>query len=204
MSLTDVHKTVITNIKAMLYDSSLLSYKVSVPSQELALEVVADDVVPTSTQIRFSDVTPFTPGYIVEVGDYVILRLDEFLIDVISRLESFGYTVTDGDSWMIGFAVQKVESSIKNKCNITLIPDGLHYTAVDKVCGEFLFTKKQSGQLVGFDMSTAVKQVQAGDTNITFAIGQGSMTPEQRLDSLIAYLTTRGDGDFVCYRKIKW
>lgn len=204
MSLTDVHKTVITNIKAMLYDSSLLSYKVSVPTQELTLEVVADDVVPTSTQIRFSDVTPFTPGYIVEVGDYVILRLDEFLIDVISRLESFGYTVTDGDSWMIGFAVQKVESSIKNKCNITLIPDGLHYTVVDKVCGEFLFTKKQSGQLVGFDMSAAVKQVQAGDTNITFAIGQGSMTPEQRLDSLIAYLTTRGDGDFVCYRKIKW
>ena len=41
-------------------------------------------------------------------------------------------------------------------------------------------------------MSAAVKQVQTGDTNITFAIGQGSMTPEQRLDSLIAYLRTRG------------
>ena len=112
MSLTDVQKTVITNIKAMLYDSSLL-YKVSVPTQELTLEVVADDVVPTSTQIRFSDVTPFTPGYIVEVGDYVILRLDEFLIDVISRLESLGYTVQDADSWMICFTAQKVENHIK-------------------------------------------------------------------------------------------
>ncbi len=204
MSLTDVQKTVITNIKAMLYDSSLLSYKVSVPTQELTLEVVADDVVPTSTQIRFSDVTPFTPGYIVEVGDYVILRLDEFLIDVISRLESLGYTVQDADSWMICFTAQKVENHIKSSCNTTLIPDDLYQAVVDEVCGEFLFSKKQSGQLTGFDVSAAVKQVQTGDTNITFAIGQGSMTPEQRLDSLIAYLRTRGEGDFVCYRKIKW
>jgi hypothetical protein len=204
MSLTDIHKTVITNIKAMLYNSSLLSYKVSVPTQELTLEVVADDVIPTSTQIRFSDVTPFTPGYIVEVGDYVILRLDAFLIDVISRLESFGYTVTDADSWMIGFAVQKVESSIKNECNVTLIPDGIYYTAVDMACGETLFTKKQSGKLEGFNLDAALKSVQAGDTTVTFAVGSGSMTPEQRLDSLLSYLMSNGRGEFACYRKIKW
>lgn len=204
MSLTDIHKTVITNIKAMLYNSSLLSYQLSVPTQELSLEVVADDVIPTSTQIRFGDVTPFTPGYIVEVGDYVILRLDAFLIDVISRLESFGYTVTDADSWMIGFAVQKIESSIKNECNVTLIPDDLNQTAVDMVCGEFLFTLKNTGKLEGFNLDAALKSVQAGDTTVTFAIGQGSMTPEQRLNALLSYLMTNGRGEFACYRKVKW
>lgn len=204
MTLTDIHKTVIINIKLMLYNSSLISFKLSVPTQELSLEVVADDVTPTSTQIRVSDVIPFTPGYIVEVGDHVILRLDEFLIDVISRLESFGYTVTDGDSWMIGFAVQKVESSIKNECNVTLIPDGLYKVAVDMVCGEFLFTKKSTGKLEGFNLDSALKSVQAGDTNVTFAVGQGSKTPEQRLDTLLSYLVGNGRGELACYRKIKW
>lgn len=129
---------------------------------------------------------------------------ESFFTAVLQRLESLGYTVQDADSWMICFTAQKVENHIKSSCNTTLIPDGLYQVAVDEVCGEFLFSKKQSGQLTGFDVSAAVKQVQTGDTNITFAIGQGSMTPEQRLDSLIAYLMTRGEGDFVCYRKIKW
>ncbi len=105
---------------------------------------------------------------------------------------------------MISFAIQKVENIIKNECNITLIPDGLNKTAVDMVCGEFLFTLKSTGKLEGFNLEVMVKQVQAGDTNVTFAIGQGSMTPEQRLDSLLSYLMTYGRGEFTCYRKIKW
>lgn len=132
--------------------------------------------------------------------------LDEQFIElVLKRLESLGYTIQDGDGWMIGFSVQKVENHIKNSCNTTSIPDGLKYTAVDMVCGEFLFALKQTGKLNEiFDLDAAVKQVQAGDTNVTFAMGDGSNTPEQRLNNLLAYLMTKGEGDFVCYRKIKW
>lgn len=132
--------------------------------------------------------------------------LDEQFIElVLKRLESLGYTIQDGDGWMIGFSVQKVENHIKNSCNTTSVPDGLKYTAVDMVCGEFLFALKQTGKLnETFDLDAAVKQVQAGDTNVTFAIGDGSNTPEQRLNNLLAYLMTKGEGDFVCYRKIKW
>lgn len=128
----------------------------------------------------------------------------EFIDKVYKRLGSFSYTITESDDWTISFAIQKVENNIKNSCNVTSIPDGLFQTAVDMVCGEFLFTKKQSGKLEGFNLEASLKSVQAGDTTVTFAFGSGSMTPEQRLDALLSYLMTNGRGEFACYRKIKW
>lgn len=132
--------------------------------------------------------------------------LDEQFIELLlKRLQSLGYTVQDGDGWMIGFSTQKIENHIKNSCNTSSIPDGLKITAVDMVCGEVLFALKQTGKLnETFNLEVAVKQVQAGDTNVTFAIGDGSQTPEQRLNALLSYLMTKGEGDFVCYRKIRW
>lgn len=127
-----------------------------------------------------------------------------FLLDVLNRLETLGYTLKETDNWMISFAVQKVEQTIKNECNVTLIPDGLYKVAVDMICGEFLFTLKNSGKLEGFNLEAALKTVQAGDTTVTYATGQGSLTPEQRLDALLSYLMTYGRGEFACYRKIKW
>lgn len=126
------------------------------------------------------------------------------LLDVLNRLESLGYTLKESDNWMISFTIQKVENTIKNECNVTLIPDGLHQVAVDMVCGEFLYSLKSTGQLEGFDLDTAIKSVQAGDTKVDFAVGQGSKTSEQRLDALLSYLITYGRGEFACYRKIKW
>ena len=129
---------------------------------------------------------------------------EQFYTDVLLRLGSLGYVIKESDDWMISFGIQKVESNIKNECNVTLIPDGLYKTAVDMICGEFLFTKKQSGKLEGFNLDAALKSVQAGDTTVTFAVGSGSMTPEQRLDSLLSHLMSNGRGEFACYRKIKW
>ena len=104
---------------------------------------------------------------------------------------------------MIGFAAQKVENTVKNSCNTASIPDGLQFVAVDITCGEFLHSKKQIGSLDGFDLETAVKQVQAGDTNVTFAVEKGASV-EQRLDALFSYLIGSGKGGFVCYRRLKW
>lgn len=123
---------------------------------------------------------------------------------VTERLASFGYEVTAGDSWGLEFIIQKVENSIKADCNIDSIPDGLHEIAVDMVVGEFLLNKKSKGQLEGFDLDTAVKQIKEGDTSVTFAIGEGDSTPEKRLDDLILYLMTYGKGKFASYRCIKW
>lgn len=129
-----------------------------------------------------------------------------FVYDVGKLLESFGYTLQDGDDWLLGFCIQKVENSIKNECNVSSVPDGLKKVTSQMVVGEFLFSKKGIGQLQGLniDIDAAVKQIQEGDTSVTFAFGDGSMTPEKRLDLLIAFLMQNGKSQFVHYRRLRW
>lgn len=132
-------------------------------------------------------------------------KLDKKFIELIlKRLESFSYVVKESDAFMVGFSIVKVENKIKNACNTTLLPDGLKITAVDMICGEFLYSLKQTGKLnETFDFEMAVKQIQTGDTNVTFAV-ESSQTPEQKLNAFISYLITKGEGELVCYRKVKW
>lgn len=129
-----------------------------------------------------------------------------FIEKVVQRLSSFGYKVVESDSWCLTFCIDKVFNKVKNSCNITDIPEGLTEVIVDKICGEFLFSKKQTNQLTmdNIDLDMAVKSIQEGDTNVTFAINEGSSTDEAKLNSLINYLLNLSEGDLVCYRKLKW
>lgn len=149
------------------------------------------------------DVKQTVLNNIIQILSGSSLSEQEFLLTVLERLESFGYTIKETDSWMIGFSVQKIENTIKNECNTSTVPDGLLNIAADMICGEFLFGKSQTGQLDDFDFETALKTVQTGDTTVTYAV-ESSMTPEQRLNSLISHLLNYGRGEFACYRKIKW
>ena len=54
-----------------------------------------------------------------ETKQSIITALDtsldgHFIEDVLKRLDSFGYEIKESDAWMIGFAMQKVENTIKN------------------------------------------------------------------------------------------
>lgn len=122
------------------------------------------------------------------------------------RLQSFGYTLKDGDEVILNFSIQKVENTIKNDCNVSSIPDGLVNIAVDMAIGEFLTAKKtfSPNDIAGLDLDFAVKQIQTGDTNTVFATGESSLTPEQRLNAFVSYLLTYGRDEFSCYRKIRW
>ena len=122
------------------------------------------------------------------------------------RLKSFGYELQDGDELSLVFAVQKVENTVKNDCNTPSIPDGLVNIAVDMAVGEFLTAKKTFApdSIAGLDLEMVVKQIQTGDTNTVFATGEGSLTPEQRLNAFLNYLLTYGRDEFSCYRKIRW
>lgn len=128
----------------------------------------------------------------------------KFIFDVSKLLESLGYVLKPEDDWLLGFTIQKVENSIKNDCNVSVVPDGLYYSAVNMTVGNFLFSLKSSGKLLEFNFEAAIKQIQEGDTSITFAIGDGSTTPEKRFDSLISYLMNFGKGEFASHRCIKW
>lgn len=127
---------------------------------------------------------------------------ESFYEAVLKRLVSFGYTLKEDDSWLICFAMQKVENHIKNSCNTTDVSDGLFNVAVDMVCGEFLFTKKQTGQLeiADLDFDGAFTSIKEGDTQVNF----GGSSDEEKFDQMVNYLLHHGEGDFVCYRKIRW
>ena len=128
---------------------------------------------------------------------------EPFYEAVLKRLVSFGYDLEEDDGWVLCFCMQKVENHIKNFCNIDSIPDGLFNAAVDRVCGEFLFTKKQTGQLnIGeLDLDGAVTSIKEGDTQINFDAGSSD---ESRYNQLVNYLMNQGEGDLICFRKIRW
>lgn len=120
------------------------------------------------------------------------------------RLKSFGYEFQEQDEAILDFCIQKVENTIKNDCNLSGVPDGLKGIATDMAVGEFLMSKKTFSpeSIAGLDLDFAVKQIQTGDTNTVFS--DGSLTPEQRLNSFINHLLTCGRDEFSCYRRIRW
>lgn len=109
------------------------------------------------------------------------------------------------DDPLLDIVLNNVQWRIKNLSNLSEIPEGLESLAVSMAVGEYLNMKKCSGQLEGFDLdAAAVKSIQEGDTNITFALGEGSSTPEQRLNSLIDYLINGRIGEIYRYRRLVW
>ena len=129
------------------------------------------------------------------------------MLDMVKeRLQSFGYEIQDGDEIILNFSIQKVENTIKNDCNVSEIPDGLMNIAIDMAVGEFLTVKKtfSPNDIAGLDLDYAVKQLQEGDKNTVFAIGEGSLTAEQRLNNFLNHLLTYGRDEFSCYRRIRW
>lgn len=105
---------------------------------------------------------------------------------------------------LLDILLQNVQQRILNKTNQSVIPEGLESVAVYMAVGEYLNMKKTVGQLTGFDLDAAIKQIQEGDTNTVFAIGEGSLTPEQRLNGLIDYLINGRSDELYRYRKLVW
>ena len=126
-----------------------------------------------------------------------------FVQSVLNRLTSFGYPPKEADLWELSFVMLGVENRIRNSYNTTSIPEGLYNVAVDMICGQFLMIRKNTGrlELTDLDLSAAITSISEGDVSISF---DADATDEQKLNRLINYLMTKGEGDFVCYRKLKW
>lgn len=123
--------------------------------------------------------------------------------DIVAILTALGVTGADSDP-LLDLLLSHVQQRILNKTNQSEIPEGLESVAVYMVVGEYLNMKKATGELEGFDLEAAEKSIQEGDTNITFAIGEGSLTPEQRLTNLINYLISGRSDELYRYRKLVW
>lgn len=123
--------------------------------------------------------------------------------EVVAMLTALGVTGAVDDP-LLDMVISNVQWRIKNLTNQKEVPEGLESMAVSMAVGEYLNMKKATGSLEGFDLEAAVKQIQEGDTNISFAIGEGSLTPEQRLDSLINFLINGRMDEIYHYRRLVW
>ena len=124
--------------------------------------------------------------------------------NVIARLKQLGYIVIDSDYDQIDFELQKTLNYVMNYCNITEIPEILDHRIVDRVCADFLFYKKNSGSLEGFNYDAVIKSIKEGDTQIQYAVGQGEDTPENRFDTFVKSLERGFDKWITPHRRLRW
>lgn len=124
--------------------------------------------------------------------------------DVVTLLAALGVAGA-AENPLLDLVINQVQWRIKNLTNLQEVPEGLAGLAVQMAAGEFLSMMKGSGQLEGFELEeAAIKQIQEGDTNTVFSVGDGSYTPEQRLNSLIDFLINGRIGEIYRYRKMVW
>ncbi len=124
--------------------------------------------------------------------------------DIVSRLKQLGYTATKEDDEQIDFELNKTINYVKNYCNITDIPEILDLRIVDRVCAYFLYNKKNSGTLEGFNYDAVIKEIKEGDTMVRYAVGQGEDTPENRFDGFVKQLERGFDKWITPHRRLRW
>lgn len=124
--------------------------------------------------------------------------------DIVNRLNHLGYTVTENDYDHIDFELRKTLDYVMNYCNITAIPEILDLRIIDRVCGYFLYYKKNSGSLEGFNYDAVIKSIKEGDTTLTYAVGQGEDTPENRFDTFVKSLERGFDKWITPHRRLRW
>jgi hypothetical protein len=123
---------------------------------------------------------------------------------VISRLKMLGYTATMDDYDHIDYELTKTINYVMNYCNIKTIPEILDPRIIDRVCADFLYYKKNSGSLEGFNYDSVIKEIKEGDTTIKYAVGQGEDTPENRFDSFVKQLERGFDKWITPHRRLRW
>lgn len=123
---------------------------------------------------------------------------------VVKRLQQLGYEYVASDNEQIEFELTKTLNYVKNYCNITDIPEILDYRIIDRVCADFLYFKKNSGSLKGFNYDAVIKSIKEGDTTLTYAVGQGEDTPENRFDAFVKQLERGFDKWITPHRRLRW
>ena len=124
--------------------------------------------------------------------------------NIIDRLAQLGYKATQADGEAIDFELKEVTNYTLNYCNITEVPEIVEPRLIDRVCSYFLYYKKNSGSLEGFNYDAVIKELKEGDTTIKYAVGQGEDTPENRFDAFVKKLELSYDKWITPHRRLRW
>ena len=119
--------------------------------------------------------------------------------DAAALLRSMGIEEAAADP-LLEYIAASVAERMRNETNRADLPDGLRHAAAELAAGEYLALKKNAGQL----LVPEVKPFQLVDFLCLVAVGEGSMTPEQRLDLLIDRLRRDRSREFLRYRRLVW
>jgi len=123
---------------------------------------------------------------------------------IVDRLAHLGYTATEADYPAIDFELEEATNYTLNYCNITKVPEIVEPRLIDRVCSYFLYYKKNSGSLEGFNYDAVIKSIKEGDTTLTYAVGQGEDTPENRFDAFVKKLELGYDKWITPHRRLRW
>lgn len=126
---------------------------------------------------------------------------EEFKEEVIRRLESLNYKVTDKDEYVLKFITDKVEQDIRNKINQNEVPSELHFVFIERVCGEFLHGLRSSNMLTDKEIDSVVASIREGDTQVSFDVNS---SPQAIFDAYVYSLMNCGNDDFAKFRRFVW
>lgn len=120
-------------------------------------------------------------------------------------LIAVGYAFETADEALLAISARHTEQEIRNFCNLPAVPEALKSCAASLACAEFAQAKLSCGSLAGFaeaDLSPAIKQIEEGDTNLTYDTAN-TASPQKRLQMWLDDLK-RCKGQLTAFRRLRW
>lgn len=120
-------------------------------------------------------------------------------------LSAVGFSCAPKDEPLLDRAAGVVKGYARSSLNIKEIPEEYTEPAARLAAAFFLMTKKtfSPADITGLNFETAVKRIEAGDTNIEF-YSDATLTDEQRLDRFVKLLEDSGKAELKALRRLRW
>ena len=125
--------------------------------------------------------------------------------DVKDRLAGFGYAVRAEDSFALAFSLEKTMRYVLTSINHRTLPEEIRHLVIDLTAADFLLglAAFNGGTIPGLDASATVKQIQEGDTSVTFAVADGE-NPDRLLEAYLRGIKDAAIHQMNRFRRLKW
>lgn len=126
---------------------------------------------------------------------------------VVARLAMLGYQAAETDAFTLDYLAAKWERDLLANLHRKELPEGLFYTLVDLVAGEFLQDRLSSGTLKieGLDFSEVPKSITEGDVKVDFSgASDGARSAEAQFIAQVDQMLHPPERVLGAYRRLAW